>query len=136
MKILNAFSLSMLPSLTATVSTKEISLAEAQQYAAHALHIESGVGHADTAALFTRLLDVNVPCNRVSVLLAVGDLALVGQYTGLRLPEGTLVLPEGAAVKWVLVLVGPVEVVDYPGLTACKYYWPRPGEAVHSDLHR
>lgn len=130
MKILNAFSLSMLPSLTATVSTKEISLAEAQQYAAHAPRIESGVGHADTAALFSRLLEVDVKCNRISIVLARGELALVGQYIGLRLPEGTLTLPEGAVVKWALVLVGGIPLQDEP-CSVEREVWPQPGQAFY-----
>ena len=61
------------------------------------------VGHADTAAVFSSVLGVEIPCNRATVALKEGDVALVGQYSGPRLPEGATALPEGAAIKWVVV---------------------------------
>jgi hypothetical protein len=66
---------------------------------------ESCVGHSDTALLLSALLDVPVEMRRVSLSLLVGDEMLVAQYTGPRLPEGTTVLPEGAKIRWCLVLV-------------------------------
>ena len=63
----------------------------------------SAVGHADTAAVFSSVLGVEIPCNRATVALKEGDVALVGQYSGPRLPEGAVSLPEGAAIKWVIV---------------------------------
>lgn len=60
----------------------------------------SGVGHADTARVFSDLLGTEVPMNRVNIDLCGLDLLLVGQYSGPRLPEGTTVLPEGATIKW------------------------------------
>lgn len=66
----------------------------------------SVVGHPDTAALFAALLDVDVPCNRTSVRLQHGDILLVGQYTGPRLPEGATTLPEGASIEWWQVSIG------------------------------
>ena len=62
--------------------------------------VESAVGHADTAALFSELLDRDVPMNRQSVKLDPETILLVGQYTGTRLPEGATELPEGATVFW------------------------------------
>ena len=46
---------------------------------------------------------VEIPCNRATVALKEGDVALVGQYSGPRLPEGATSLPEGAAIKWLVV---------------------------------
>ena len=66
---------------------------------------ESAVGHADTAALFSTLLGVEVPAHRASVTLDEDTELLVGQYVGPRLPEGATTLPEGAAVRWLLVTV-------------------------------
>ena len=65
----------------------------------------SAVGHADTAALFSNILGVDIRPNRVSVRLTEGEQALLGQYSGPRLPEGTLVLPEGAKITWIKVEV-------------------------------
>ncbi len=63
----------------------------------------SAVGHADTAAVFSDVLGIDVPCNRVSVSLDHCTTALVGQYSGPRLPEGATTLPEGATIKWMIV---------------------------------
>jgi hypothetical protein len=103
MVITNAFSLNMidLPVLTATF--RHLTVTEAAALAAGA---SSAVGHADTAAVFSSVLGVPVPMNRATVTLAVGDQALVGQYSGPRLAEGTTTLPKGASIRWVLVTVG------------------------------
>ena len=99
MFLLNAFSLNMLAG-NADVHVREVSLASAQNLASDCT---SAVGHADTAAVFADVLGVPVPCNRVGVSLGHRDMALVGQYTGLRLPEGATTLPEGATLKWFIV---------------------------------
>ena len=101
MFILNAFSLNMIVG-DADVSIREVSRTMAASLAAHC---PSAVGHADTAAVFSNVLGVTVPCNRATVALKDGDLALVGQYSGPRLPEGATSLPEGAAIKWLVVRV-------------------------------
>ena len=99
MYILNAFSLNMI------VGNADISVREIIQAAAACLAADctSAVGHADTAAVFSNVLGVTVPCNRATVALKDGDLALVGQYSGPRLPEGATSLPEGATIKWLVV---------------------------------
>lgn len=99
--ILNAFSLNML-SESATVQATELFLNEAQFLADGA---ESAVGHADTAAVFSSVLKRPVECRRTTVSLSKGDNALVGQYSGPRLPEGATTLPEGATIKWFLVVI-------------------------------
>jgi hypothetical protein len=65
--------------------------------------IISAVGHADTAAVFSSILDRAIEPNRISVKLTRDDMAIVGQYVGPRLPEGATTLPEGAAIEWWLV---------------------------------
>ena len=65
----------------------------------------SAVGHADTANLFSGLLGVDVPAQRLSVKLTKADTLLVGQYIGPRLPEGATSVPEGASIVWLLVTV-------------------------------
>jgi hypothetical protein len=100
--ILNAFSANMLAGFPASVAFAELSLEEAR---ARAADLASAVGHADTAAVFTATLGVSVPANRANVVLNKGDVALLGQYRGPRLPEGATALPEGATIQWLLVTV-------------------------------
>ena len=99
MYILNAFSLNMIDG-NADIVIREVSLKTA---ASLAVHCTSAVGHADTATVFASVLGVPVACNRATVSLQYGDVALVGQYSGPRLPEGCSTLPEGATIKWVIV---------------------------------
>ena len=101
MFILNAFSLNMIVG-NADIVVREITQSVAAGLAADCI---SAVGHADTAAVFSNVLGVTVPCNRVTVALKEGDVALVGQYSGPRLPEGATTLPEGATIKWLVVRV-------------------------------
>ena len=99
MFILNAFSLNIIVG-NADIVVREVS----QKVAAiRATACTSAVGHADTVAVFSSVLGVEIPCNRATVALKEGDVALVGQYSGPRLPEGATSLPEGAAIKWVVV---------------------------------
>ena len=101
MFILNAFSLNMIVG-NADISVREVSRAMAASLAANCT---SAVGHADTAAVFSNVLGVEIPCNRATVALKDGDAALVGQYSGPRLPEGATTLPKGATIKWLVVEV-------------------------------
>ena len=99
MYILNAFSLNMI------VGNADITVRGVSQKVAACLAdaCTSAVGHADTAAVFSSVLGVEIPCNRATVALKDGDVALVGQYSGPRLAEGATSLPEGAAIKWLVV---------------------------------
>lgn len=68
------------------------------------IEFESAVGHADTAAVFANELGFPIMANRVSVKLSDHDTrALIGQYVGPRLPEGSTRLPEGATIEWWIV---------------------------------
>ena len=96
MFILNAFSLNML------VGNADIAVREVSQKVAAIL----------AAAVFSNVLGVEIPCNRATVALKDGDVALVGQYSGPRLPEGATSLPEGAAIKWMVVGVHAPLLVD------------------------
>lgn len=61
------------------------------------------VGHADIANIVKTELNLNMELfNRISVTpdFNNGDALLVAQYTGVRLPEGTTQLPEGASIKY------------------------------------
>ena len=66
---------------------------------------ESIVGHADTAAVFSSLLGLDVPANRATFTLEEDHILFVGQYKGPRLPEGATSLPEGARVEWAMVTI-------------------------------
>ena len=109
MLLLNAFSLNMIDGGDADVTIRQVSEKAA---ASLAVNCTSAVGHADTAVVFSNTLGVPVACNRATVTLKDGDLALVGQYSGPRLPEGATCLPEGATIKWVVVGVNAPLVVE------------------------
>ena len=102
MFILNAFSLNMVVVGNADIVVREISQVTAANLAADCV---SAVGHSDIAAVFSSVLGVEIPCNRATVALKEGELALVGQYSGPRLAEGATALPEGATIKWLVVAV-------------------------------
>jgi hypothetical protein len=101
--LLNAFSLNMLGGH----ENCQLEVSRLREEAARALaaSARSGVGHADTAALFSTTLGREVACVRATVQLANGDRALVGQYLGPRLEVGAATLPEGARIEWFLVSV-------------------------------
>ena len=108
MFILNAFSLNMIVG-NADIVVREVAINVAASLAPACI---SAVGHADTAAVFSHVLGVEIPCNRATVALKEGDVALVGQYIGPRLAEGATSLPEGATIKWVVVAVKEPLLVD------------------------
>jgi hypothetical protein len=102
--IANAFSLNMLPagSKYYQVNVNEISVDEVEVTLKNDFEVVSCVGHADTANLFSKLLDYPVAFNRVPVKLEARDMLFVGQVNG-RLPEGCTELPEGVTITWYLV---------------------------------
>lgn len=113
MILLNAFSVGMLPA-HAKVTFRDVTLDQARamiDVAQKYESMDSAVGHADTAAVFSTLLGIPVPMNRVSVVVpervygAQPWTALIGQYSGPRLPEGATELPAGAAIRWVAVWI-------------------------------
>jgi hypothetical protein len=99
MLLLNSFSLNMVATLPTAPRFSEISVEQARKLLSSTL--ESGVGHADTAALFAEVLGMEVPRNRTTVALKPGDEAIIGQYRGPRLPEGAYTLPDGATIQWI-----------------------------------
>ena len=105
--VANAFSLNML-SLEVGVTDLQICPASPdviRQEIEEAGGFASVVGHADTAAVFSSLLGLDVPCNRATFTLEEGTTLFVGQYKGPRLPEGATTLPEGAKVEWAMVVI-------------------------------
>jgi hypothetical protein len=103
MLLLNAFSLNMINAFPAEFNVQEMTLDDARTMLADGF--TSAVGHADTAAVFSDVLGVEVLPARVTVALNTGDVALVGQYRGPRLPEGAKALPDGAAIQWLCICV-------------------------------
>jgi len=106
--VCNAFSLSMLDRESQEKSESRrapipISEQEARSLIEEDKKVVSAVGHADTARIFSAILNKDIQVNRVSVKLTRDDLAIVGQYIGPRLPEGATQLPEGATIEWWLV---------------------------------
>jgi hypothetical protein len=74
--------------------------------------IVSCVGHEATASVFSRLLGIDVPTNRITVKLQDGDAVLVGAL-GQRLPEGKIISEEelkSIQINWYLVQVKNEEV--------------------------
>lgn len=104
MLILNAFSINMVAHFPATISVDEISLATVRDLVSYS-SIDSAVGHTETAAIFSSLLGVAVPMQRRTVTLECGDVAIIGQYRGPRLPEGATTLPTDATIVWYRVAV-------------------------------
>ena len=101
--VANAFSLQMVKGSCKADICKNVSLEEAKAMV-HESGWTSVVGHADTAAVISGLLGVDVAYNRVAVTLEKGDTILVAQVNG-RLPEGCTTLPEGVRLDWCTVTI-------------------------------
>lgn len=109
----SSFSLNMLPEILSPMIIFNIFVSPLERGEASGIaflaaggdKLESDVGDADMAALFTDQLDVVIPVNRVNRSLKPGDELLVGQYSGSQLPEGAVSLPEGATIGWFLVKI-------------------------------
>ena len=102
MKLLNSFSLGVIKNDTALINMEVITANQASKMLKEK-GIESCVGHKDAASLYSQILGTKVEFNRVTVELADCEMVIVGQYTGPRLPEGCVKLPDGSSIKWILV---------------------------------
>ncbi|MFA7193701.1 MAG: DUF1874 domain-containing protein [Candidatus Paceibacterota bacterium] len=108
MIISNAFSLNMFETLEGEILSRELSVTEISKEQAVELltdpelgGVDSAVGHADTAALFSTILGIEIPCERKTIQLnPENGWLIVGQYHGPRLEEGSTTLPEGASIRW------------------------------------
>lgn len=110
--VANAFSLQMLESETCTVYVSTLSPEQVSGILNGGEAWQSVVGHADTAAVFSAALAEDVAHNRANVTLHSGDVLIVGQITGGRLPEGATSLPDGVRIIWRRVEVEvPYEVI-------------------------
>jgi hypothetical protein len=97
----NAFSLNMLNKNKVLLSVEQISLDEAKTVLADGFI--SAIGHQDTANVLSNLLGIDVPMNRVNVVLDSSVTLVVAQYKGPRLPEGATQLPVGATIEFYTV---------------------------------
>lgn len=97
--VANSFSINMLNGAFHELMFTKLDIEDAQRLVSEGL--TSYIGHADMAAVVGNLLEKEVPMNRDT--MKFHGALLVAQYTGPRLPEGTTVLPEGAAVEFWLV---------------------------------
>ena len=102
MKLLNAFSANMIQ-FPSSVNFTEVALDEV--VAALSEDLDSAVGHADTAAVFSNLLGLKIEAKRQTVVLQSGEVAILGQYSGPRLQEGATELPDGTKIVWLKVEV-------------------------------
>lgn len=103
MFVTNAFSVNML-SESVAVSFCKLDTEQAKRMV-RTYGAVSAIGHPDTAKVVSGLLGIELAASRINVSLKSGDMMLVAQYTGPRLPEGATELPEGAQIVfWSVVL--------------------------------
>lgn len=99
MKLLNAFSLQMLPLTEATSVNFKPCNNKVFETLKSDNALESFIGHQDLANI------LGVPMNRGFATLGKGEKALIAQVVGGRLPEGTTEIPEGMEIRFVIVEV-------------------------------
>jgi hypothetical protein len=99
----NAFSIQMLTEISngwIPVKFQEISIDDVKELLADGF--TSAIGHQDTAAVVSDLLEMDVPANRISVELKnLNDIIIIAQVMGGRLPEGATTIPEGMSIKFI-----------------------------------
>jgi hypothetical protein len=101
--LVNAFSLSMIPWERALIGVREASLEEVKKILAKGF--ETAVGHESTAAFLSRLLGIEVRCERKQVFLWPNTTIIVFQLLS-RLPEGRVLTEEELAnVKYKFYVV-------------------------------
>jgi hypothetical protein len=93
----NAFALSMVDG-DCKISIRLVDMEEVTEILSKGF--TSVVGHASTAELYSSLLKMEIVVNRVTTLLNKNDILIVGQYSGPRLEEGAISLPENASIIW------------------------------------
>lgn len=104
MKLFNAFSIQMIDiEVMANIEFTAINKEEAARLLSNS--VESYIGHADTAAVVSDILGVEVECQRRFGHIDKGETAIVAQVVGGRLPEGCTKLPENMEIKFYKVEV-------------------------------
>lgn len=112
--LLNAFSLNMLsfdeeqefiPPMRVVVNPMSPLDAARVVQEAYNNNLHTHIGHESTAALLSKMLNIPLRADRATVTMMSGDIAIVAQYVGPRLPEGATSLPDGATIRFYLVEV-------------------------------
>jgi hypothetical protein len=85
----NSFSLSMLTNFPACLRVREVSLEDVKKLLSCESNFVSAVGHQATADLLTKLLNIQIPFNRVQISLNSNDILIVFQLQT-RLEEGKI----------------------------------------------
>lgn len=99
----NAFSIQMLPEeLQAGIDVHiwPLSVESVKEFKRDGIEFESAIGHADTAAVVSSILDQEIKAQRINLKLQSGDTLVVAQLMGGRLPEGSTTLPDGFSIKF------------------------------------
>lgn len=65
---------------------------------------DSFIGHPDLANILSQMLGMEVPVHRGQYQFEPGDVMIIAQYVGPRLPEGATQLPEGAEIQFFRVV--------------------------------
>lgn len=103
--ISNAFSLQMLTAESHKFESYPLAVGGVREFKRDGFEFHSAIGHPDTAAVVSDVLGFEVPANRVNLQLEKGDLLIVAQIFGGRLPEGVTKLPENFDLKFIVVRV-------------------------------
>jgi hypothetical protein len=103
--IANAFSLNMLPdNAVNNLAIVNISKSDVDSLIrVPGQQIINAIGHPTTDVIIRNMLTGLPIGERLNVKINSGDSLIVAQYSGPRLPEGAVALPEGAGFKWYLI---------------------------------
>lgn len=96
----NAFSINMLERANQRVHLVPVSVEEARAHLQWPEGFTCAIGHADTAHVVGSDLDLELAACRMDVQLRRGDILVIAQYRGPRLPEGATVLPADAVIEY------------------------------------
>lgn len=100
--ICNAFSLAMISQFKdVKIRCRKITVEEVRDILSQGFH--SSLGHETTGKIISDMIGINIPVNRDKTVLQPGDLLIVTQYLGPRLPEGAVTLPPGAVIEFFAV---------------------------------
>jgi hypothetical protein len=98
----NAFSLQMIDTSRAqNIHIAPVSVEQVQEILTRGF--VSVIGHADTAKILESMLHTGVAYNRANLKLQQGDILIVAQVMGGRLPEGTTEIPAGISIIFLKV---------------------------------
>jgi len=99
----NAWSITMLQRKS-RISFEPVSLEQAREFV-KGQDVQSIIGHPGTAEVFSRLLEVELPANRVFYKMRGDEIMVIGSLNQ-RLPEGKVLSAmelENIPVKWWIV---------------------------------